>query len=39
MARSCYILILIKSQKGLELVSSPQHLAKDMSEMFIITAE
>ena len=36
MARSCYIAILIKLQKGLELVSSLQHSAKNMLEMFVI---
>ena len=36
MARSCYIVILIKSKKSLELVSSPQRSAKNMLEMFVI---
>ena len=34
--RSHYIVISLKLQKGLELVSSPQHWAKNMLEMFII---
>ena len=36
MARLCYIVILIKQQKSLELVSSLQHWAKNMLEMFAI---
>ena len=36
MARSRYVVILIKSQKGLELVSSLLHWAKNMLEMFVI---
>ena len=36
MARSCYIAILIKSKKNLELVSSLQHSHKSMLEMFVI---
>ena len=36
MARSCYIFILIKSWKSLELVSSHQHSAKTMLKMFVI---
>ena len=36
MARLRYIVILIKSQKGLEVVSSLQHSAKNMIEMFVI---
>ena len=36
MSRSRYIAILIKSQKDLELVSSLQHWAKTMSEIFFI---
>ena len=35
-ARSRYIIILIKSLKGLELVSSLHHWAKNMLEMFVI---
>ena len=35
MARSRYA-ILMKSWKGLELVFSLQHYAKNMSEMFVI---
>ena len=35
MARSPYIIILIKSTKGLELVASLQHWAKKI-EMFVI---
>ena len=34
--RSSYINILIKSQKGLELVSSLHHWTKNMLEMFVI---
>ena len=34
MATSCYIGILIKSQKGLELLAILQYLAKNMLEMF-----
>ena len=33
MARSRYIVILMKSWKGLELVASLQHWAKNMLEM------
>ena len=36
MARSRYILILIKSSKGLEIVSSLQHWAENVLEMFVI---
>ena len=36
MAGSHYIVFLIKSRKGLELVSSSQYWAKDMLEMFSI---
>ena len=37
MARSCPIVILMKlSSKGLELVASLQHWAKNMFEMFVI---
>ena len=36
MARSHYIVVLIKSLKGLKLVSSLQHWAKNMVEMFVI---
>ena len=36
MVRSCYIVIFIKSEKGVELVSSPQHWAKNILEMFAI---
>ena len=36
MTKSRYIVILIKSEKGLELVSSLQHLAKNMLEIFVI---
>ena len=36
MARSCYIIILIKSWKGLELASSLQHWVKNLLEMFVI---
>ena len=36
MVRSGYIVILIKSEKGLELVSSFQHPVKNMLEMFVI---
>ena len=36
MARSSYIVILIKSYKSLELVSSLQHSAKNMLELFVI---
>ena len=36
MARSCYIAILIKFEKSLQLVSSLQHWAKNMLEMFLI---
>ena len=36
MAGSQYIVILIKSEKSLELVSSLQHSAKNMLEMFVI---
>ena len=35
MARSSYIAVLIKSQKGLEIVSSLQHWAKNMLEIYI----
>ena len=35
MARSSYIVVLIKSQKGLEIVSSLQHWAKNMLEIYI----
>ena len=35
MARSCCIVILIKSQKSPELVSSFQDSAKNMLEMFV----
>ena len=38
MVRSCYLVIIIKSYKGLELVSSLQHCTKNMSEMFVNTA-
>ena len=34
--RSDYIVILLKLQKGLELVSNPQHLDKNMLEMFVM---
>ena len=37
MARSCYIAILIKTWKSLELVSSLQHSSKNMLEMFMIS--
>ena len=36
MARSRYIVFLMKSRKGLELVSSPQYWTKNMLEMFRI---
>ena len=36
MAWSSYIAILIKSEKGLELVSRLQHWAKNMLEIFVI---
>ena len=36
MARSHYIVTLIKSKKGLELIYSPQHLANNMLEIFAI---
>ena len=36
MAGSRFIVVLIKSWKGLELVSSIQHRAKNMLEMFVI---
>ena len=36
MARSRYILILMKSSKGLEIVFSLQHWAENMLEMFVI---
>ena len=36
MAKSCFIVILIKSWKSLELVSSLQYWAKNMLEMFVI---
>ena len=36
MARSCYVVILIKSWKGLELASSLQHWVKNLLEMFVI---
>ena len=36
MTRSRYIAILIKSWKGPELVSSSQHWAKNMSEIFAL---
>ena len=36
MVRSCSIVILIKFKKCLELVSSLQHSAKNMLEMFVI---
>ena len=36
MARSHYIAILIKSLKGLELVSSLQQQAKNILETFVI---
>ena len=36
MARSRYNLIFIKSEKGQELVSSLQHWAKNVLEMFVL---
>ena len=36
MPRSCYIVILIKSKKDLELVFSLQHWAKIMLETFVM---
>ena len=36
MAKFSYIAVLIKSYKGLELVSSLQHWTKNMLETFII---
>ena len=36
MARSRYIAILIKPQNSLELISSHQHWAENMLEMFVI---
>ena len=36
MARSGYIVILIKSEKDLELVSNLQHWAWNMLQMFVI---
>ena len=36
MARPLYIAILMKSWKGIELVSSRQHWAKNILEMFVI---
>ena len=36
MAGSRYIVILIKPEKSLELVSSLQYLAKNMLEMFAV---
>ena len=36
MDESCYIAILLKSKKGLKLVFSLQHWAKNMLEMFVI---
>ena len=36
MTRSRYIVVLIKSEKGLELVFSLKHWAKNMLEMFAI---
>ena len=36
MARFHYIVVLIKSEKGLELVSGLQHWTKNISEMFAI---
>ena len=36
MAGSRYIVILIKSEKSLELVSNLQHSAKNMLEMFVV---
>ena len=36
MARSCYIVILRKLKKGLELVFSFQYLVKNMLEIFVI---
>ena len=34
--RSCYIVLSLKSQKGLELVSNLQHWAKNMLEMLVL---
>ena len=36
MDRSRYIVILRKLEKGVELVSSLQHLIKNILEMFVI---
>ena len=36
MVRSCFIVILVKSQKSLDLVCSIYHSAKNLSEMFVI---
>ena len=36
MIRSRYIFVLIKSREGLEVVSSLQHWAKNMLQVFVI---